>query len=161
MTEKFDMIKEIGLAKFEKEKRDKLESETFGPQKYTPFDFIKSASHHKKNLIREDEQPDVIEKQYNPFIVNKGFSYFQDSILHANEMNQRHNLFKAAQYDYYLGILRSRARFSKWHKLEKDTDLDAIQQYYQCNRLIAKQYLKVLTAEELQNINSKVSKGGA
>lgn len=161
MNDTFDMLAAIEEAKVLKEERDKLDQEVTVSVKYTPFDFIKSASHHKKNLIQADDQPDVIEKQYNAYIINRGFSYFEDTILHANEMNQKHNLFKSAQYDYYLGALRPRNRFSKWHKLEKDADLDAIQEYYQCNRLIARQYLKVLPPEEIQNINTKVSKGGA
>lgn len=157
----FDMLGAIEEAKIKKDARDKLDEEVTISAKYSPFDFINSASKSKKNLILDDEQPDVIEKQYNPYIVNRGFALHSDTILHANEMNIRHNLFKSAQYHYYLGSLRSRDRRSKWHKLEKDSDLDAIQEYYQCNRVIAKQYLKVLPPEELQLINNKVSKGGA
>lgn len=157
----FDMIGAIEDAKVKKAERDKLDEEIFAGAKYSPFDFINTASKSKKNLILDDEQPDVIEKQYNPYIVNRGFSFYSDTILHANEMNMHHHLFKGAQYHYYLGSLRSRDRRSKWHKLEKDSDLDMIQEYYQCNRVVAKQYLKVLPPEELQLINNKVSKGGA
>jgi len=161
MNDEFDMIGAAKEAKQIKEDRDKRDAETFEASKYSPFDFINSVSKTKKNLILDDEQPDVIERQYNPYIVNRGFALFSDSVLHANEMNIRHNLFKSAQYHYYLGILRSRDRRSKWPKLEKSPDLDAIQQYYQCNRVIAKQYLKVLPTEELEKINTLVSKGGA
>ena len=156
----FDMIGAIEDAKVKKAERDKFDEEVHIIAKYTPFDFINSASHSKKNLILSDDQPDVIEKQYNPYIANRGFALHSDTILHANEMNMRHNLFKGAQYHYYLGILRPRDRRSKWHKLEKNTDLDAIQEYYQCNRIVAKQYLKVLPPQELELINNKVSKGG-
>jgi hypothetical protein len=161
MNDEFDMLAAIEDAKVKKAERDKLDEEVSVTSKYSPFDFINSASKSKKNLILDDEQPDVIEKQYNPYIVNRGFALHSDSVLHANEMNMRHNLFKSAQYHYYLGALRSRDRRSKWYKLEKDSDLDAIQEYYQCNRVIAKQYLKVLPPEELAIINNKVSKGGA
>jgi hypothetical protein len=157
----FDMLAAIEEAKVKKAERDKLDEEVVVSSKYSPFDFINSASKSKKNLILDDEQPDVVEKQYNAYIVNRGFALHSDTILHANEMNMRHNLFKSAQYHYYLGILRPRDRRSKWYKLEKDSNLDNIQEYYQCNRVIAKQYLKVLSSEELENINIKVSKGGA
>lgn len=159
--DEFDMLAAIEDAKVKKTERDKFDEEIAVSAKYSPFDFINSASKSKKNLILDDEQPDVAEKQYNAYIVNRGFALFSDTILHANEMNMRHNLFKSAQYHYYLGVLRPRDRRSKWPKLEKDTDIDNIQEYYQCNRVIAKQYLKVLPPEELQNINTKVSKGGA
>jgi hypothetical protein len=130
------------------------------PQDLTPFDFIKSVSHSKKDLIREDDYPDQIEKQYNAYIVNRGFSYFEDTILHANEMNMRAHLFNDAQYRYYLGVLRSRNRFSKWHKAEKNVDLDAIQEVYSVNRTVAKMYLKTLSKEDLKRVHEKLEKGG-
>ena len=130
------------------------------PQDLTPFDFIKSVSHSKKDLIREDDYPDQIEKQYNAYIVNRGFSYFEDTILHANEMNMRAHLFNDAQYRYYLGVLRSRNRFSKWHKAEKNVDLDAIQEVYSVNRTVAKMYLKTLSKEDLKRVHEKLQKGG-
>ena len=130
------------------------------PQDLTPFDFIKSVSHSKNDLIRESDYPDQIEKQYNAYIVNRGFSYFEDTILHANEMNMRANLFNDAQYRYYLGVLRSRNRFSKWHKAEKNADLDAIQEVYSVNRTVAKMYLKTLSKEDLKRVHKKLQKGG-
>lgn len=129
-------------------------------QDLTPFDFIKSASQTKKDLIREADYPDQVEKQYNAYIINRGFTYFEDTILHANEMNMRHHLFNDAQYRYYLGILRPRNRFSKWHKAEKNNDLDAIQEVYSVNRTVAKQYLKALSKDQLKQIHTKLEKGG-
>jgi Bacteriophage clamp loader A subunit len=129
-------------------------------QDLTPFDFIKSVSHSKKDLIRDSEYPEQIEKQYNAYIVNRGFSYFEDTILHANEMNMRAHLFNDAQYRYYLGVLRSRNRFSKWHKAEKNTDLDAIQEVYAVNRTVAKMYLKTLSKDDLKRVHEKLQKGG-
>ena len=129
-------------------------------QDLTPFYFIKSVSHSKKYLIRESEYPEQIEKQYNAYIVNRGFSYFEDTILHANEMNMRAHLFNDAQYRYYLGVLRSRNRFSKWHKAEKNADLDAIQEVYSVNRTVAKMYLKTLSKDDLKRVHEKLQKGG-
>lgn len=126
----------------------------------TPFDFINSASYDKNNILEEADLPDQVIKQFNAFIINKGFSYFTDTILHANEMNRLHNLDKDMQYIYYFSVLRPRKRFSKWHKQQKNDDLDLIQQHYQCNRTIAKSYLKVLTKENLDDIKKKYEKGG-
>jgi hypothetical protein len=126
-----------------------------------PFMFIESVSKTKKELIKNSDQPSYAEKQYNPYIVNIGLSLFADTILHANEMNRLHHLSKDAQYRYYLGALKPRDRRSKWHKASKDSDLDNIQQVYQCNRTVAKQYLKVLSKEDIEKINSKVNKGGS
>jgi hypothetical protein len=127
---------------------------------YSPFDFMNAVSFTKADIIKDDDNPDIIEKQYNAYIVNRGFTNFEDTILHANEMNQRHELFPAAQFDYYRAVLRKRKRFSKWPKADKDINLDAIQEVYQCNRTVAKQYLKVLNEEQLQSVHEKLVTGG-
>jgi len=126
----------------------------------SPFDFMNAASFSKADIIRDSDIPDVTEKQYNAYIVNRGFTNFEDTILHANEMNQRHELFPAAQFDYYRAVLRKRKRFSKWPKADKDVNLDAIQEVYQCNRTVAKQYLKVLNEEQLQSVHDRLVTGG-
>ncbi len=126
----------------------------------SPFDFMNAASHSKKDIIGESDNPELTEKQYNAFIVNRGFTYFEDTILHANEMNQRHELFPGAQFEYYRSVLRKRKRFSKWHKAEKNNDLDAIQEVYECNRTVAKMYLKVLTEEQLKSVHERLVIGG-
>lgn len=124
--------------------------------KLSPFDFITSVSHSKTDLIETKED----EAAYNAYMVNRGLSYFQDTILYANEMNLRHALPKDAQYRYYLNVLRPRKRFSKWFKAEKSETLDLIQSYYNCNRLKAKTILKLLSTEDLENINKTTNKGG-
>lgn len=126
----------------------------------TPFDFMNAASFSKEDLVRDSQNPELTEKQYNAYIVNRGFSNFEDTILHANEMNQRHGLFLGAQFDYYRAVLRKRKRFSKWHKADKNADLDAIQQVYQCNRTVAKLYLKALGKEQLQAVHDRLVTGG-
>jgi len=126
----------------------------------TPFDFMNAASLTKENLISDNDYPEMIEKEYVPYIVNRGFSNFEDSILHANEMNQRAHLFNAAQFQYYRSVLRKRKRFSKWYKSEKNEDLDAIQQVYMCSRSIAKLYYKALSTDDLKQIKEKLEIGG-
>jgi len=125
-------------------------------EKISPFDFIKSVTHNKKNLMESEEIDSIeAEKSYNAYVVNRGLSYFIDTILHANEMNQRPNLFSHAQYHYYLQTIRPKKRFSKWFKPEKDEALDFIQEYYQCNRSVAKMYLKSMTDEQLKEFCQK------
>ena len=127
---------------------------------YNPFDFMNAVSFTKADIIKDNDNPELIEKQYNAYIVNRGFTNFEDTILHANEMNQRHELFQAAQFDYYRAVLRKRKRFSKWPKADKDINLDAIQEVYQCNRTVAKQYLKVLNEEQLKDVHARLVTGG-
>jgi hypothetical protein len=127
---------------------------------YSPFDFMNAASFSKEDLIRNNENPALIEKQYSAYVVNRGFANFVDTILHANEMNMRHNLFPGAQFDYYKGALSKSKRFSKWPKAEKSDDLDVIQKIYSCNRTVAKMYLKALSKDDLKSLHDKMITGG-
>ena len=126
----------------------------------SPFDFMNAVSLTKEDLIGNSDNPDMTEKEYNAYIINRGFANFQDTILHANEMNQRANLFDRAQFDYYRGSLRKRKRISKWPKADKNNDLDAIQQVYKCNRTIAKLYLKALSPDDLKTVHERLYTGG-
>ena len=130
------------------------------PKYISPFDFMNAVSFSKEDVIGNHENPQIAEKQYSAYIINRGFANFDDTILHANEMNQRAHLFDAAQFDYYRGALRKRKRFSKWPKADKSVDLDAIQQVYSCNRTVAKLYLKALTADNLKVIHETLVVGG-
>lgn len=154
---KFEEFNFFGLEK--PEEIEELDISSLKEENLT-FKFIESASKSKRDLVKSSEIPEETEKQYVPFVTNKSFSFHVDTILHANEMNMKHWLFKDAQYRYYLGALRPRDRRSAWFKLSKDIALDNIQEYYQCNRTVAKQYAKVLTKENIELINTKVSKGG-
>lgn len=127
----------------------------------TPFSFIESVSKSKIDLIKSADMPAQVEKLYNAYMVNRGLSYFADTVLHANEMNRLWHLPKDAQYRYFLSVLRPRDRRSKWYKAEKSDELDMIQQYFQCNRTVAKGYLKVLSEEDMKEINKKMTKGGS
>lgn len=130
-------------------------------KEYSPFDFMNAASFSKDDLISNSENPELTEKEYVPYMVNRGFANFQDTILHANELNMRSHLPHKAQFDYYRTALRKRKRFSKWPKADKSKDLDAIQHVYQCNRTIAKLYLKALTKDDLKVIHDRMATGGA
>lgn len=130
------------------------------PKEYSPFDFMNAVSFSKEDLIRNSENPDMTEKEYTPYMVNRGFANFEDTILHANEMNMRHHMFHGAQFDYYRGALRKRKRFSKWPKADKNADLDAIQEVYKCNRTVAKLYLKAMTPDDIKSVRDKLVTGG-
>jgi len=75
-------------------------------------------------------------------------------------MNMRAHLPYKAQFDYYRAAFRKRKRFSKWPKAAKSDDLDMIQEVYQCNRTIAKLYLKALSSDDMKNIRARLETGG-
>ena len=58
-----------------------------------PFDYVNSINSSKKpNLMRDSENDALAEKGYNAYLVNKALSCFPDTLLHANLMNQYHQL---------------------------------------------------------------------
>ena len=120
-------------------------------------DWLNSINRTKKNLIDEDPS---IEKEYNPYIINRIYSGHLDAIMFANEMNQYHFLPKKMQYDFLLNTLRPKKRFSPW--LRKDTikDLDYVKRYYGYSNEKAQQTLKILTKDQLNFIKSKFETGG-
>ena len=59
-----------------------------------PFDYLNSINVSKQNLMRGSNDDAVAEKDYVPYMVNRGLSYFQDTVVIANEMNVHHDLDK-------------------------------------------------------------------
>jgi hypothetical protein len=125
-----------------------------------PFDYLNSINVTKQNMMRGSENDELAEKGYNPFMVNRGLSYFQDTIALANEMNQYHQLDKKPQYEFFINIIRPRKRFSKWFKATDNDDLDAIKEYYGYSNSKALQALSVLTKNDIETIKTKLYKGG-
>jgi hypothetical protein len=122
----------------------------------SPFDYINSISQSKKDMM-EDEAG---EKGYNAWLVNRGLSYFPDTILYANEMNIHHQLDNKLQYAYLINTIRPRKRFSKWVKKKEDGDLEAIMKCYGYNIDKAKSALSILSPDQLKTIKEKLDEGG-
>jgi hypothetical protein len=100
------------------------------------------------------------ERGYIPFLVNRGLSYFPDTIMQANEMNLNASLRKRMQFDFLRNSIRSRKRFSKWIKAEEHEHLAAIQERYGCSLAKAKEYARVLTPQQIEHVVASVHKGG-
>ena len=140
-------------------------------KKLSPFDFIKSINEGRKgkHLLQEctaddsleTSNPDAVDKQYVPFIINRGLSYFKDTALFANEMNIHANLPHRMQYDFYKHIVTQGRRFSKWGKKAKSSeDVKAIQEYYNYSQQKAESVYPLFTASAIKNIHVTLDKGG-
>lgn len=117
-------------------------------------DFLNSINQTKENLIQKDPK---VEKEYLPFVVNKCFSYFPDTIFYANRMNQFSGLDKKLQYDFYIHSISKRKRFSKWIKSEENKDLEVVKEVYGYSDRHAKEVLDLLPIDKLREL---VQKGG-
>ena len=124
--------------------------------KRNPFDFVKSVSYDKKDIMVDD----IEEKAYQPFLVNKSLSYHEDCIFLTNEMNTRHSTESRLQYVFFLNTLRRRQRFSKWEKPYVSKKLDTIKKYYQISTLKAKEYMEVLSDKQYRELKNRMKTGG-
>jgi len=122
----------------------------------SPFDFLNAINYSKEDLIVDD----ITEKQYVPYMVNRGLSYFQDTVLFANEMNKNHHLDHLLQFHFFINIVRKKKRFSKWAKPESSDDVEVVKQYYGYSNEKARQACKLLTPDQIIELKKKVNKGG-
>ena len=120
------------------------------------FDYLSSINDTKKDIMVDD----IAEKQYNPFMVNRGLSYFNDTVLIANEMNLAAHLDKKLQYHFLINIIRKRKRFSKWAKPEVESDIEVVKEYYGYSNEKARQALSLLSPDQITIIKKKVNRGG-
>jgi hypothetical protein len=123
----------------------------------TPFDFINAINLTKKDLF-EDPQA---EKDYVPFLVNRGLSYFPDTVLYANEMNRNSGIPKDWQFSFFLNTIPKKKRFSKWHKKDAETEpLRLVMEYFGYSSEKAQEALSILSEDQMNMIKEKLYKGG-
>ena len=121
-----------------------------------PFEYLNAINDTKKDIMVDD----IAEKGYNAFMVNRGLSYFHDTTLIANEMNQKAYLDNRLQFDFLINIVRKKKRFSKWMKQSSVSDVEVVKEYYGYSNEKARQALSLLTPEQLKALEKKVAKGG-
>jgi hypothetical protein len=124
----------------------------------SPFDFINAINYSKEDLFKDDPQAN---KDYEPYIVNRGLSYFHDTIVQANTMNRYPAIPNEWQFRFLLNSITKKKRFSKWAKKDKATEsLKLVQEYFGYSSEKAKEALSILSDEQLNEIKQKLNKGG-
>ena len=121
-----------------------------------PFEYIKAINETKKDIMVDD----IAEKGYNPFIINRNFSFFNDTILYANEMNRFHHLDHRLQFDFFINIIKKKKRWSKWAKPQDIENLELIKQHYGYSNEKAKSVLELFNNEQIEELKRKGFKGG-
>tara|TARA_X000000950_G_C13680414_1_gene563698 strand:- start:342 stop:719 length:378 start_codon:yes stop_codon:yes gene_type:complete len=121
-----------------------------------PFDYLKAINETKKDIMVDD----IAESEYNPFIINRGLSFFKDTILYANEMNRYHHLDHRVQFDFFINIIRKKKRWSKWIKSSDIDNLELIKEYYGYSNEKAKSALSLMSNEQIEQLKQRIYKGG-
>ena len=121
-----------------------------------PFEYIKAINDTKKDIMVDD----IAEKGYNAFIINRNFSFFNDTVLYANEMNKYHHLEHRLQFDFFINIIKKKKRWSKWVKPQDIANLELIKQHYGYSNEKAKSVLELFSNEDIEELKRKGFKGG-
>ena len=122
------------------------------------FDFLNAINDSKVDLLKKDPQT---EKDYVPFMVNRGLSYFGDTVLYANEMNMHAGIPKDWQFHFYLHGVKKKKRFSKWAKKDSSSeDIKILMKEYEYSAKRAQEVLSILTEDQLKEIRSRYETGG-
>lgn len=122
-----------------------------------PFDIIEDISFTKEDLMSSDRE--ACTKAYNPWLTNRHFSYHVDSLMLSNDMNVLHHLDPDMQYTVLFSEIRSKKRFSKWHKPSDVEVVSALSYWYGINNTRARELLRVLKPEEVQTITERLGSG--
>ena len=121
-----------------------------------PFEYVNAINMTKQDIMIDD----FAEKSYNSYMVNRSLSYFNDTVLMANEMNVHHHLDNRLKFDFLINIVRKKKRFSKWIKPETVSDVEVVKEYYGYSNEKAKSALSLLTSDQINELKKKVYKGG-
>lgn len=127
-------------------------------------EFYNSINSNKKNIIRNSDSPEKIEKLYPRYIVNKMLSYNIDAVLYVNELNIRslegHNVSNKMAYEFLLNLLSKNNRWSKFTKTEDDDLINIIKERCKYTRDKAKDVIKLLSEVEKEAILKSNNYGG-
>ena len=99
---------------------------------------------------------DFIEKNYYPYIINRYYSRSISTVLYANLMNQKQNLPKQMQYDfYYYGLPKARRMYKK-PDVQESIYLESVKRYFNYSDKKAIEAIKILSKKQLKEIKDKV-----
>ena len=119
--------------------------------KRNPFDYVKS-------INKKTYEYDL--SGYNPFLTNRAFAGFIDTILFAEQMNQYHTLSPALQYDFYYYGIRKGSRFDPIPKQAEPEGLEVVMSYFSYSKQKALEVISLLTKDDLSNMIKTMDKGG-
>lgn len=125
--------------------------------KISPFDYVNSISTTNQDIMIDRDA----EEAYEPYMINRAFSYYPDTVMYANEMNRFALIDHRLQYDFLINSIRTRKRpRTKWAKKIVDDDLKAVMEYYGYNMKRAEEALSILSPDQINIIKKRIDKGG-
>lgn len=123
----------------------------------TPFDFLNAINDNKKDLFEDPQAA----KDYPPFMINRGLSFFPDTVLYANKMNMHGQIPPKWQFDYLKNSIPKKKRFSKWYKKDATPEqLKLIMKHYKYSEKKAFEALGILSILQMEELRLAYETGG-
>ena len=119
--------------------------------KRNPFDYVKS-------INKKTYEYDL--SGYNPFLTNRAFAGFIDTIMFAESMNQHSDLSPYLQYQFYYYGVRKGSRFDPISKPTEPDGLEVVMAYYQYSKQKAIEVMSLLSKQDIQGMIQSMDKGG-
>ena len=119
--------------------------------KRNPFDYVKS-------INKKTYEYDL--SGYNPFLTNRAFAGFIDTIMFAEEMNQHPDLSPYLQYQFYYYGVRKGSRFDPIPKPVEPEGLEVVMAYYDYSKQKALEVMHLLTPQDIMDMIKSMDKGG-
>lgn len=116
------------------------------------------------NSINKEKDKDLIDNynqaDYPPWVVNRIYSLFPDTVFVANTINQFSFLEKRIAYKYYLYSVRAGKRFAPWLKHEISEDIQLIKEAFGVSTVKAKEMRNVLSDGDIDELRRYLDEGG-
>ena len=125
---------------------------------YKLSDYLNAINWTKVNLL--DGTDLTWEKKFPPYVINRCLSQHVDSIMMANEMNQRHSLTKRLQFHFLLNSIRKRKRYSKWLKNEECQKVNVVKEYFGYSERKAREVVSLLSDSDIEEMAKYLYRGG-
>lgn len=123
------------------------------------FDIIDGFTKDKNpNLLDNPE----VEKQYNPYLINRWVST-TDIFLPLINLINKYDVDKKIHYKYLLNTLPQRKFYFKYPKQLKDNNKDVkknISKYFECGSRDTECILEILNDNVIDELNTKYNYGG-
>lgn len=117
------------------------------------FDILKNITETKEDRWYE------FEKIYTPYVINRFLSMNVETLPFAYEMNKG-DFTPREQYEFYLYGIPNKKRYLRYIKEEKIDKLDVVCKYFNVSKNVAKEYLKILTKDNIKQIEKSFDIGG-
>lgn len=121
------------------------------------IDWLNSIQSTGDDLMLTEED----EKDYVPFIINRGLAQGIDTIMLAEEVNRAPLMPKRNQYRFFMSTVKKNKRYNKWAKKDPvDERITIICEAFQVSEQKASEYMLILTEEQIEIMKEQLDVGG-